>query len=106
MENKTNDNQRKQYSAEMKFKIVKEALTTDQQVSEVCRKYGVPTSVFYRWQELFFSSAKEGLERGKAGPTQAELRKIANLEQENGRLKGVIAEIASENIAFKKKFSE
>lgn len=97
---------RKTYSAEMKYKIVKEALTTDQQVSDVCRKYGVPTSVFYRWQEHFLDGAKEALEKGKAGPSSAELRKISNQEQEILKLKSVIAEITSENIDFKKKFSE
>ncbi len=92
--------ERKQYSAEMKFKIVKEALTTDQQITEVCKKYGITTGVFYRWQEQFFSGAKDGLSHNNGGPSQAELRKIGNLEKENERFKGVIAEIASENIDF------
>lgn len=104
MEN--NDNGRKHFSAEMKFKIVKEALTTDQSITEVCKKYGVAVSVFYRWQEHFFSGAKEGLTQSKAGPTAAEQRKISLLEQENQRLKGVIAEVITENVEFKKKLSE
>ena len=98
--------ERKQYSAEMKFKIIKEALTTDQQITEVCKKYGITTGVFYRWQEQFFSGAKDGLAHSNKGPSQAETRKILSQEQEIGRLKDVIAEITSENIGFKKKFSE
>jgi transposase-like protein len=90
----------------MKFKIVKEALTTDQGVTAICKKYGVPTSVFYRWQELFLDGAKESMERGKNAPSNAELRRISQLEQENKKLKDVVAEITSENIDFKKKFSE
>lgn len=100
-----NNKGRKSYSADMKYKIVKEALTSKQQISEICRKYDIPTSVFYRWQEHFLEGAKEALENGKTGPSVSELRKISNLEQENLKLKNVIAEITSENIDFKKKFS-
>jgi len=39
---------RRQFSTEQKFKIVKEALTTDSSVSEVCKKYGIHASQYYR----------------------------------------------------------
>lgn len=99
------DEKRRQYSAEQKYKIVKEALTTDQQVTEVCRKYGVGVSLFYKWQEQFLSGARSGLERGKTSPSSLELRKLESLEKDNTRMKDVIAEITAENIEFKKKFS-
>jgi hypothetical protein len=38
-------------------KIVKEALTTDIGVSEVCRKYGLSTALYYHPQKRFFESA-------------------------------------------------
>lgn len=100
---KDNGNARKQYSSEQKFKIVKEALTTDQSVSEVCRKYGVGTAQFYRWQEVFFDSALEGFERRKKGVSVGEARAVEALRLENARMKDVIAEITAENIGFKKK---
>ena len=98
--------ERKTYTAEFKFKVVKEALCTDQSVSEVCKKYGIGTNLFYKWQERFFSSAKEGFKNPSEGATKAELRKIEKLESDNSRMKNVIAEVISENIEFKKKLME
>jgi len=97
--------ERKHYSAESKYKIVKEALTTDQSISEICCKYNIGASLFYKWQEHFFEGAKVALENGKVSPSAVEQRKIESLEGENNKLKGVIAEITSENIDLKKKFS-
>lgn len=98
-----NGNGRKQYSSEVKFKIVKEALTTDQGVSEICKKYGINPALFYRWQEIFFESALEGFDRKKKGVSAGEIRAVEALKIENTRMKDVIAEIAAENIEFKKK---
>lgn len=97
---------RKIYTAEAKYKIVKEALTTDQGVTEVCRKYGINVSLFYKWQETFFKGARSALEPGAAttkGLTSQEHRELAELRSYNSRMKDVIAEITSENIGFKKK---
>lgn len=94
---------RKSYSASVKFKVVKEALTTDSTITDVCKKYGIGTNVYYKWQEQFFESALSGLERGKVGATRAELRRIEELEKQNTRLKDVVAELTSENIDLKKK---
>ena len=96
----------RQFTAEQKVRIVKEALTTDLGVSGVCRKYDISCGLFYKWQEKFFDGALEGFRRGKDGPSSAELRKIELLEKENGRMKSVIAEIAAENIDFKKKLGD
>lgn len=98
-----NGSRRKQYSAEAKFKIVKEGLTTDQSVSELCKKYGISTALFYRWQEIFFESALDGFDRKKKGTSAGEMRAVEALKTENARMKDVIAEIAAENIEFKKK---
>lgn len=104
MNNDENQGSRKQYSAEQKYKIVKEALTTDQSVSDVCRKYGLSPTMYYRWQEQFLSAAREGLERGGAkGLGTKEQRELEGLKADNVRMKDVIAEITSENIGLKKK---
>ena len=101
-----NSEERRVFTAEFKFKVVKEVLTTDQSISEVCKKYGIGTNIYYRWQDQFFSGAKESLKNPKEGATKAELRKIEKLEAENNRMKSVIAEVIAENIDFKKKFME
>ena len=107
MNKEPNESGRRQFTPEQKFKIVKEALTTDLGVSGVCRKYGVSASNFYQWQEKFFSGAIEGLKRSKTeGPTMAQLRRIAEQEQKIHRMQNVIADITAENIDFKKKLGD
>jgi transposase-like protein len=96
---------RRRFSAEQKYRVVKEKLTTDQSVSEICKKYGISPALYYRWQEQFLESAKEGLARGGGKPSKAEQRKIEEQEQDLQRMQRVIAEITAENIEFKKKFS-
>ena len=99
--------QRRALTAEQKFKVVKEALTTDTSIADICKKYGVAVSQFYRWQEAFFEGALSGLERKRSGPVSTvEQRKIEQLESDNRRMKDVIAEITSENITIKKRIGE
>lgn len=99
--------QRRRFTAEQKFKIVKEALTTDTTIADVCKKHGVVASQFYRWQDTFFEGALNGLERKKSGPVLSlEKRQINQLENDNRRMKDVIAEITSENITIKKRIGE
>ncbi|HOT32800.1 MAG TPA: transposase [Petrotogaceae bacterium] len=97
---------RRRYSPEQKFKIIKEQLTTKTSISQICEKYDISATNFYRWQDEFFEGALQGLQRAKDGPTKAELRKIEALEKDNNRMKDVISEIISENIIFKKKLGE
>ena len=98
---------RKNHSPEFKFKVVKEALTTDMGISGVCRKYGISPGLFYKWQEKFFAGAVEGLKRAKSDqPTAAQVRRVAELEAKNTRMQNVIAEITAENIDFKKKLGD
>jgi len=106
MTNNNNHNQSKpKYSAEYKYKIVKEALTTRQSISDICKKYAISPGTFYKWQEQFLVSAKHGFEKKKDNGTR-ETHQLDKLETENTRLKNVIAEITAENIEFKKKFSD
>lgn len=97
---------RKRYSAEEKFKIVKEQLTTKTSVSDICKKYGISPGNFYNWQESFFAGAMAGFEKKRgpqAGPKTDQ--RVEELERDNNRMKEVIAEITAENVAFKKKQS-
>jgi putative transposase len=51
-------------------------------VDELCRKYGVSEATFYLWQ------AKYG------GLAPSEVRRLKELEQENTRLKRLVADLA------------
>ena len=50
-------------------------------VEEVCRKMGVSEPTFYRWRKKF------------AGMGVSEIRRLKQLEEENGRLKGLVADL-------------
>ena len=58
-------------------------------VNELCRKYGVSDATFYNWK------AKYG------GLTVSEARRIKSLEDENRRLKHIVAEQALDISALK-----
>jgi transposase-like protein len=103
MEENVTKRQYRKFKPEQKFKIVKEALTTDTKISELCEKYEVKSSHFYNWQEQFYRGAREAFERSNdSGPSKPEQRRIEELERENQRMKSVIAEITAENIDLKK----
>lgn len=51
-------------------------------VEEVCRKLGVSQQTFYRWKKKF------------AGLGVAELRRLKSLEEENRRLKSLVADLS------------
>ncbi len=55
-------------------------------VSEVCRKMGISENTFYRWKRKFF------------GMGVAELRRLKQLEEENRRLKQLVADLALDKV--------
>ena len=50
-------------------------------VPELCRKLGIAEATFYRWKKKF------------AGLGDAELRRLKQLEDENRRLKQIVADL-------------
>jgi hypothetical protein len=59
---------------------------------------------FYAWQEQFFAGAQKGFDK-KRGPqvSMCDDGRVEALESDVNRMREVIAEITSENIAFKKR---
>jgi putative transposase len=51
-------------------------------IIEVCRKMGVSEQTFYRWKKLY------------AGMGVAELRRLKQLEEENRKLKTLVADLS------------
>jgi transposase-like protein len=49
-----NGSNRRHFSPEKKFEIVKEVLVGKVPVSEVCKKYNIDTRQYYTWQKKFF----------------------------------------------------
>ena len=51
-------------------------------VLEICRKMGVTQNTFYRWKKKF------------VGMGVAEIRRLRQLEEENGKLKQLVADLS------------
>ena len=51
-------------------------------VAEVCRKAGVAEATFYNWRKRY------------AGLTPSEVRRLRQLEEENGKLKRIVADLS------------
>jgi putative transposase len=81
-------NQQKRYSEEQIINILKEAGAAAT-AKEVCRKHGVSEPTFYKWKAKY------------NGMTVSDLRKMKALEEENRRLKHIVAEQALDIRALK-----
>ena len=55
-------------------------------VGEVCRKMGIAEQTFYRWKRKY------------AGMGVAELRRLKQLEEENRRLKQLVADLSLDKV--------
>jgi putative transposase len=58
-------------------------------VVEVCRKYGISDATYYNWK------AKYG------GMTASDVKRLRHLEDENRRLKQIVADLTLDNTALK-----
>ena len=70
---------RKRYSEEKIIGILREAERAEN-IRDVCRRHEITEQTFYRWRKKF------------AGMEVADARKLKHLEQENSRLKRLLAE--------------
>lgn len=91
---------RKKYSAEEKIRIVLEGLRGEQGISELCRKEGIHTNMYYKWSKEFLEAGKQRL----LGDTQrqADSQEVKGLQQENEQLKQLVAELSLKNRVLKK----
>lgn len=98
---------RRHFSPEEKFNIVKQVIGKAKTVTEISEEYGIHPNLYYRWQGEFFEAALNGFKEKSQGRTKAaEDREKIRMGSEIQRMKDVIAEVVSENIALKKKNME
>lgn len=81
---------RRQFSPEEKHSILQEA--EREGYTETCRKYSLASSVLSYWKKKYLTKGKDGL---KAGYRRVDPQ-LRELEQENERLKRIIAKQAIE----------
>jgi putative transposase len=79
---------RKRFSEEQIISILKEA-ETGVKVLDICRKYGISDATFYNWKTKY------------CGLTVSELKRLKSLEDENRRLKSIVADQALDIRALK-----
>ena len=104
---------RQTYTAEEKLSIVKEHLVGKKPVSELCEKYGIAPSLFYKWQQALFDHGASALEKKNGAQKRHESRRVQKLEQELEKTQAklankheVLSELMSEHIQLKKSFGD
>ena len=72
----------------------------EQSISELCRREGIASNLYYRWSKDFLEAGKKQL----AGDTvrEATSDEVKDLRVENRELKEVVAEITLKNRVLKK----
>jgi transposase len=91
---------RRKFSPEEKIRIALEGLRGEESISEICRREGITSSLYYRWSKAFLEAGKKRLK----GDTEREATtvEVASLRQENVELKQLVAELSLKNRILKK----
>ena len=80
---------RKKFGEEQIIAILREAEKGDRLIGDVCRSHGIAENTFYRWRQKY------------GGLQVPEVKRLKDLEQENARLKRLLAERCLEIDAIK-----
>ena len=84
---------RREYTGEQIIAVLREG-EAGAKAADLCRKYGVSDTTYYNWKAKY------------AGLTVSELKRLKSLEEENRRLKQIVAEQALDNRALKELLSK
>ena len=98
--------QRKNYTSLEKVSILKEHLIEKTAVADLCEKYGLQPTVFYRWQKEFFEKSVGAFEGRRENGASKLDRKIKELEEKLARKNEVLSELMEEHMALKKSLGE
>jgi putative transposase len=83
---------RKRFTPEQIITVLREAevlLNQSNPVAEVCRKLGISEQTYYRWRKEY------------GGMRVDQARRLKELEQENARLKKLVADLSLDNAILK-----
>jgi len=97
-------NTRRRFSAEDKIRIVLEGFRKEIPVSDLCRREGISSALYYSWLKDFMEAGKARLKGDTLrDATQSEVK---GLRQENARLKELVGEQALEIQLLKKSLNQ
>ncbi|WP_397259307.1 IS3 family transposase [Paenimyroides viscosum] len=85
------NNTRRIFTAEQKILIVMEALRAEISIAELCRKYSINQSQFYKWNKEFLEAGKKRLSGDVT--REATSDEVTELKKENARLKEMVADL-------------
>ncbi|MBS1651752.1 MAG: transposase [Bacteroidetes bacterium] len=88
------------YSSEEKIRIVIEGMRGEESVANICRKYCINDSLYYKWSKDFMEAGKKRLN----GDTErnANADEVEQLKKQNSDLKKAIADLYLHNESLKK----
>ena len=79
------------FTSEQKILILMEAIRGENPVAEICRKYGIHQTQFYKWSKQFLEVGKKLLAGDKS--SEATKDEVVELRKENQRLKEMVADL-------------
>ena len=99
--NENGQKPRRQFTAALKYQILREARTGGVPISQVCAKHQISPTLFYQWERAAERGALTALNpqargRKRLRPTEEAL--LAEIH----RLREVVAELSAENLQLKK----
>jgi transposase len=97
---------RKNYTSAEKVAILKQHLLEGKPISDLCDKYQLQPTVFYRWQKDFFENGTAAFERINGHADRDKDRLIARLEEKLQNKDEVLAELMYEHVKLKKSLGE
>jgi transposase-like protein len=80
----------KKWDEKTKFEIVLAGIKGQLTVSELCSRYGVNQTQYYKWRDKFFSEGQKIFDRSGVDGEKERLRR------ENTRLKTIIGDLTTE----------
>jgi putative transposase len=78
----------KRHTEEQIIGVLKES-EAGAKTADLCRQHGISETTFYKWKDKY------------GGLTVNEMRRLRELEQENRRLKQIVADLTLDNRALK-----
>lgn len=99
---KTNNSKRKQFQAAEKVAIIRQHLVEKESVADLCDKYGIAPSVYYRWQQQFFEGGEKAFTRTNETAVVRLQQEVAKLEEKLARKDEVLGEVMEEYVTLKK----
>ena len=105
MQNHKHSN-RRNFTPVEKVAILKRHLLDKVPVSEICQKFDLQPTIFYRWQKQFFEQGFLAFEQVRTPKTEPLQTKINQLEEKLTRKNEVVSELMETHLKLKKSLGE